>query len=87
MARAPAGWYADVQHAETERWFDGRTWTDRRRPATGEIRRVDDGRARRDAGASHRDRSAALWLRTVLGGAALAVSVAAVGLLAILVAT
>lgn len=86
MARAPAGWYADVQHTETERWYDGRTWTDRRRPATGGVPTVDDGRTGRGTtGPRHPDRPATLWLRTVLGAAALAAAVAAVGLLAILV--
>lgn len=33
-ARPPAGWYADAQVPDGERYFDGTDWTDRRRPAS-----------------------------------------------------
>jgi hypothetical protein len=32
MTTAQPGWYADAQRDDTERWFDGTTWTDARRP-------------------------------------------------------
>jgi hypothetical protein len=32
MNQAPAGWYADAQRDGHERWFDGRGWTEERRP-------------------------------------------------------
>ncbi|MFC8922962.1 DUF2510 domain-containing protein [Cellulosimicrobium sp. NPDC057127] len=32
MSTAPAGWYADAQRDGHERWFDGRSWTEERRP-------------------------------------------------------
>lgn len=86
MARAPAGWYADVQHPQTERWFDGGAWTDRRRPATGELPAVDDGHATPDGRARRPARPPTGWLPTALGGAALATALAAVGLLSILTA-
>ncbi|WP_114552721.1 DUF2510 domain-containing protein [Cellulomonas sp. K42B] len=30
--RPPAGWYADAQRDGYQRWFDGRCWTEERRP-------------------------------------------------------
>lgn len=31
---APAGWYADPQMANTQRYWDGSSWTDHRAPLT-----------------------------------------------------
>lgn len=32
MNQASAGWYADAQREGHERWFDGGSWTEERRP-------------------------------------------------------
>ena len=82
MARAPAGWYADARCTGAERWFDGTSWTDRRRLVTGSALVVDDDTT--SDRTSPADGPVALWLRTVLVGAGLAVASTAVGLLALL---